>query len=167
MRLFDPRFRRFTGRYVLQSLMAAVVLFVILAILETGAHLIVIAAIGSSTFIVFTMPHIRQAYPRSLVGGHLVGLFSGAACYIPFFWLFPQQRLIPDTLVVVLTGALAVGLAIFLMTITNTEHAPAAGTALGIVLQGLTWTGVLFVVASAVGLSLARWLLRGWLRNLV
>jgi len=167
MRLFDPGFRQFIGHYVIQSLMAALVLLIILATLEIQAHLVVIAAVGSSTFVVFAMPQAVQARPRSLIGGHLVGLFSGAICYLPFFWLASRQQLIATELLLALTCALAVGLAIFLMTITNTEHAPAAGTALGITVQSFSWTAVVFVVASVVGLSLARWLLRDWLRNLV
>ena len=147
--------------------MAAGVLLIILVVLEIEAHLIVIAAIGSSTFVVFAMPKVKQAYPRSLIGGHLVGLFSGAVCYLLFSWFsFPQWSM-PEELSPVLAGALSVGLAIFLMTATNTEHAPAAGTALGITLQGLSLTTAAFVVAPALGLSLARWLLKNWLRNLV
>jgi len=167
MRLFDPRFRQFIGRYVLQILIAVAVLSIILAVLEIEANLVVIAAIGSSTFVVFAMPRVRQARPRSLIGGHLVALFSGVVCYLPFFWLSSRQGATSEELLLVLSGAVAVGLAIFLMIITNTEHAPAAGTTLGIILQGPTWTAAVFIVASAIGLSLARWLLRGWLRNLV
>lgn len=167
MRLLDPRFRKFAGCYVLQSLMAVAVLLIILAVLEIQAHLVVIAAIGSSTFVVFAMPKVKQARPRSVIGGHLVGLLSGALSYLPFFWLcFPGESM-PYKVLCVFAGGIAVGLAIFLMTVTNTEHAPAAGTALGITVQGLSWTAVVFVVTSAVGLSLARWLLRDWLKNLV
>ena len=167
MRLLDPGFKKIASRYVLQSLMAMAILLIILAVLEIQAHLVVIAAIGSSTFVVFAMPRAKQAYPRSLIGGHLVGLLSGALAYLPFFWLnFPEGSVAYQVLCVS-AGATSVGLAIFLMTVTNTEHAPAAGTALGITIQSFSWTAVVFVVASVVGLSLARWLLRDWLRNLV
>ena len=167
MRLFDPKFKKYIGRYIVQSLMAASVLLIILAILHIQTHMVVIAAIGSSTFIVFAMPGAKQAIPRSLIGGHLVGLVSGAVCYLPFLWLSIPEGSISYELYLVFAGALSVGLAIFLMTVTDTEHAPAAGTALGIILQGLSGTTALFIIASALGLSLARWLLRGWLRDLV
>ncbi len=162
-----PGHRQSISHHLLQSLMAVAVLLIVLAALEIEAHLIVIAAVASSTFVVFAMPGSKQARPRSLVGGHMVGVFSGAICYLPFFWLSPRQGSTPELLLFVLTGAAAVGLAIFLMTITGTGHPPAAGTALGMVLQGLTWTAAVFVVSTAIGLSLVRWLLRDWLRNLV
>ncbi len=167
LKVFDPKFRQIKSRYLLQSLLAALVLFVILSVLEIGANLIVIAAVGSSTFVIFTMPESRTAYPRSLVGGHLIGLVSGAITYSLFLGLSSlPQDLISEGFLIIISGALSVGLATFLMSVTNTEHPPAGGTALAIVLQGLTWTSALFVIASAIGLSLTRWLLRKWLRNL-
>ena len=62
--------------------------------------------------------------------------------------------------------ALSVGLSIFLMTVTNTEHPPAAGTALGIVAHGWSYQVVIFVMASAVSLAIIRRLLRRYLRDL-
>jgi len=38
-----------------------------------------------------------------------------------------------ETTTLVLFGAIAIGFAIFIMAVTNTEHAPAAGIALGLV----------------------------------
>jgi len=112
------------------------------------------------------MPKSTQAQPRNVIGGHAVGLLSGSVCYLPFLWLsFPVGSLGAE-LLYVFTCAIAVGMAIFLMTITDTEHAPAAGTALGIVAHGFTWQTVV-VLSCALALSLVRWLLRAKLRNLV
>ncbi len=147
--------------------MAVAVLFIILAILEIQANLVVIAAIGSSTFVVFVMPKARQARPRSLIGGHIVGLISGTICHLLFLWFsLPEGSMLRD-FGFVFANSFAVGIAIFLMTITNTEHAPAAGTALAITIQGFTWTAVIFILVSTMCLSLARRMLRGWLRNLI
>lgn len=167
MRLLDRQFRKYLGHYIIQSLMAAAVLAIILAVLHIEAHLAIIASMGASTFVVFAMPRSVQAQPRSVVGGHTVGLLSGSLSYLPFLWLSIPSGAPAEKLFYVLAGALAVGLAIFLMSITNTEHAPAAGTALGIVVHGVSWQAAVFVIVCAVGLSLARWLLRGWLRDLV
>jgi hypothetical protein len=46
------------------------------------------------------------------------------------------------------------------MTITNTEHPPAAATALGIVTHGCSWQTVLFILIFAIGLAIVRRLLR-------
>ena len=53
------------------------------------------------------------------------------------------------------------------MAITNTQHPPAAGTALGLVIQSWSWSAVLFIMSSAVILSLIRLILRGRLINLL
>lgn len=64
-------------------------------------------------------------------------------------------------------AAMAVGLGIFLMAATDTEHAPAAGTALGMVAHDFSWGLVLFVVGGVTGLSMLHLLLRPRLRNLL
>ena len=64
-------------------------------------------------------------------------------------------------------AAIAVGLGIFLMAATDTEHAPAAGTALGMVAHDFSWGLVLFVVGGVVGLSMIHMLLRRRLRDLL
>ena len=64
-------------------------------------------------------------------------------------------------------AALAVAVSIFLMAATNTEHAPAAGTALGVVIQDYSWELVLFVVSSVVILSFVHTLIRPRLRDLL
>ena len=53
------------------------------------------------------------------------------------------------------------------MAVTNTEHPPAAGTALGLVIVGWSWSAVLFIMSSAVILSLIRLILRPRLINLL
>ena len=58
-----------------------------------------------------------------------------------------------------LIGALAVGLSIFIMTVTNTEHPPAAGTALGIVAHGWTNETIIFILVCVVCLAVVRRLL--------
>lgn len=47
-------------------------------------------------------------------------------------------------------AALGVGLTMFLMAATNTEHPPAAGTALAIVAHGFAWDLVAFVTLAVL-----------------
>jgi len=93
----------------------------------------------------------------------------GSACH----WLsrivqLPDQiGLIPDFPRVVF-GAAAVALATFLMVVTNTEHPPAAGVALGFVfLEEWHWLAPVAVLIGIVVLSLVRHVLRNSLRNLL
>ena len=117
----------------------------------------IIAAIGSTAFVLFIMPHSDMASPRHVFGGHLIALATGAVAS-----LFDAQT----AFLFALEGSLAVGVALFLMAATNTEHAPAAGTALGVVAHGFTWSLALLLFASVGALVVIHQLLRPWLRNL-
>jgi len=140
----------------------AVVLYLIRGL--TGGA--IVAALGASTFIVFAMPHWITAQPRRLIGGHIVGLICGSVFYYACF-ASPLRHLLDDwEFMPVLASALAVGLSIFLMTITNTEHPPAAGTALGIVANGWAYQAVIFVLVFSIALSIARRLLLSRMNNL-
>jgi|GEM_PF-1732409 hypothetical protein len=50
---------------------------------------------------------------------------------------------------------------------TNTEHPPAAGTALGITIQGWSYSTILVILITISLLSLTKYLLKPWLKDLV
>lgn len=167
MRLIDKSFTKAPGSYITQSLMAVVATAVILYFVESLTHTAIIAALGSSTFIVFAMPKNFTAQPRRLIGGHVLGLLAGLICYYAFL-TGPLGELSQNMeWIIWLAAALSVGLAIFLMTIFDAEHPPAAGTALGIVAHAWTYQTIIFVLAYAISLALVRRLLRNYLRDLV
>lgn len=166
MRIIDRSFIKAPRRYIVQSLLALVAVAIILLFVEVLTHAVIVAALGSTAFVVFAMPRSVTAQPRRLIGGHVVGLLSGTLCYYvflagPFGKIFTGWEF-----TVLLVYALAVGLSIFLMAVTNTEHAPAAGTALGVIAHTWSYQIVIFVLVGAVSLAIVRWLLRGYLRNL-
>ena len=166
MGIFDRSFKRAPKSYILQSLLAVLALAVILYFVEFLTHAAIIAALGASTFIVFAMPHSIIAQPRRLIGGHVVGVLTGTLCYGAFL-IGPLGRLITHwEFTTLFVYALAVGLSIFLMTITNTEHPPAAGTALGIVAHEWSHEVVIFILLAVISLAIIRRLLRGHLRDL-
>lgn len=167
MRLIDKSFRRAPKVYIRQSLLAALAVGIILLIFRTlSGDIIIVAALGASTFIVFAMPHTIPAQPRRLIGGHAVGLLAGTISHLLFINYGIGSIGLSYEAVYILAGALAVGLAIFLMTVTNTEHPPAATTALGIIITGLSYKEALFIMLTTVCLAIARRLLRDRLRNL-
>ena len=166
MRLIDEKFKQAASSYVLQSLLATGSLMAILYFLEILTHAALVAALGATTFIVFAVPNNLTARPRRVNGGHLVGVVCGSTLSLALRLFLPGQftaQLLPT----VCAAALAVGLSIFLMTITNTEHPPAAGTALGLVAHSWTVQTLIFVLACASALSLVRQLLKHWLKDLV
>jgi len=147
------KFRRLWKYYVIQSLLAAFVLCPTVLILGPD-KMVVASAIGATAFIVFAMPKSISAQRRNVVGGHLVGLASGAVFY---FLKMPHP----------LAYALAVALTIFLMVALDVEHPPAAGTALAVVINQVTLDAILTIMACALILSQCRHYLRHRLRDLV
>ena len=137
-------FRQFWRHYVLQSILATLSVFIVLYFLSLQ-HAVIIASIGATAFIVFAMPDNITAQARNVIGGHLVGLFYGF-----LFSLIPQPALIYSIMVY----SLAVGATIFTMVVTDTEHPPAAGTALGVAMTGISLDVFIAVSMSIILLSL-------------
>lgn len=149
-------FPRLWKNYIYQSLFAAVIVFVILLLL-TIEHVVVIASIGATAFIVFTMPRNICAKPRRVIGGHIVGLISGSLCA-----LIPHS----STLAGITIYALAVGISICLMVAIDVEHPPASGTALGVAITGFSPGVMIAVITSSVALSVAHHFSKKFLKDL-
>ena len=160
--LIDHKFKRNKGKYIAQCTMAAVSISAILIFLDTLFNSAVLAAFGATSFIVFAMPQQKTSNPRRLIGGYIVGIGVGVG-------MRSLESLLPASealWIVSLFGALAVAISIFIMTMTNTEHPPAAGAALGIALDGIEPIGILIMLL-AVGILVAiKYALRRWMINL-
>lgn len=153
-------FRSYWKYFVFQSLLAAISVYLVLSILNSD-EAVIIASLGATAFVVFALPEKMTAQPRSVIGGHIVGLLcgllgSGILQVLPAQY-DPLQNAV---------YALSVGLSIFIMVISDTEHPPAAGTALGVVIKGFSIHVIAGVLLFSVLFSLIRWLLRNSLRDL-
>jgi CBS-domain-containing membrane protein len=155
MKIEGP-FPRLWKNYIYQSFMAAVIIFIVLLLLNIE-HVVVIASIASTAFVVFTMPRNATAMPRRVIGGHIIGLASGSLVA-----LIPHSGMVPSIIVY----ALAVGISTCLMVALNFEHPPAAGTALGVAITGFTVEAMVAVITSSIVLSLAHYFLRRYLKDL-
>ena len=167
MQFLDSKFSKHKFRYCAQCLMATISVLVLLVILDAFSNTTVIAALGASSFIVFTMPNVKSSNSRFLIGGYLVGAGVGTLCY----WL---GELVGDVSLAgfelhsqVIFGALAIGLSIFIMVITDTEHPPAAALALGLVLGEWSFKILVVVLGGIVVLCALKRLLRRKLINLL
>ncbi|MFP4055828.1 MAG: HPP family protein [Candidatus Brocadiia bacterium] len=167
MRILDGKFRPHMARYVLQCLLATVAIMVVLLIMDTLEHTTIIASLGASAFIAFAMPEAHVSESRYLVGGYAVGIVVGACFGLLYRWPALADAGLERHAAEIVLGGLAVGCAIFGMVITNTEHPPAAGIALGLVVS--RWDGgtLLTIFGAIVALATIRWLLRPALRNLL
>jgi CBS-domain-containing membrane protein len=163
--LLDRKFKRHKLRYVGQCSLATLAVLVVLTILDAISNAAVIASLGASAFIVFALPHSRASRARVVIGGYVIGAAIGTGCY----WLARTQGAehpLAIKYITIASAATAVGLAIFLMTITDTEHPPAAGVALGLTLQEWSYLSVVVVLVGIVVLSLSKRALREWLKDL-
>ena len=162
----EQRFTRESmKRSALQCLLAAAVVLILLLILDTVTQTVLIAALGSSSFIAFAVPRSKVSGPRCLIGGYLFGMLAGTSMGLLNEAVDLSTVLSPHTGMIVF-GALATGMAMFLMVITKTEHPPAAALALGLVLN--EWTGVtlLVVISGVVILSVCKQLVMPHLMDL-
>ena len=149
-------FKSLWKNYLYQSFLATAVVFVVFLLL-TAEHAVIIASIGATAFIVFTMPNNTTAHPRRVIGGHIVGLLSGSVCA-----LISHPSILPSIIVY----SLAVGLSILLMVALDVEHPPASGTALGVVITGFSPSAAIAVLTSSIILSLAHRFLKRFLKDL-
>jgi len=153
-------FRQHWPHYVGQSTLATLVLLVALWVLRSE-HMVIVASLGSTAFIVFAMPNSVTARARNVIGGHVVGLLCGALCGMFAAWISDAA---------LFAYAVAVGLSMFLMVASDTEHPPASGTALGVAVSAgsaTPWWGVpAAVLIGAVVLAAAHRVLRPHLRDL-
>jgi len=142
--------------YIFQSGLATLVIAIVLLSLRLQ-NAVVIASIGATAFIVFAMPKNATAKGRNVVGGNMVGLICGSL-----------RALLPHNtfLISILVYSLAVGLSIFIMVLTDTEHPPASGVALGVAMSGFSMHAAIAVVTSAVMLSLVHHFFKEHLRDL-
>lgn len=165
--LFDKNLRPRLKNVVFQCGLATLSLVVILLVQNIVFSLAVVVAIASSAFIIFVFPDSLAATPRRVIGGQFVAAVAGSL----FFGLLqiPAAAELASEYQLIVNGAagLAVGLTIFLMVATNTEHPPAAGVALGLVIDPWQWATLVFVLTGALALSVIRAALRRRMVNLL
>ncbi len=156
MELLDRKFTEKPLNYLIQCGIAAAVIAFLLTFLDLIEHTGLVSALGATTFMIFTMPHRVSCRARYVVGGYVIGIAVGVACS-QVYDAVPAWHV---HFGLAAAGGAAVGLSAFLMVATNLEHPPAAGVALGLVLQRWDVATVCFVLASIIVLSIVKHLLR-------
>ena len=154
LQLIDPKIKRHFRRYLLQVSIATTALLGTLwteQALSGGdaARAVVVAAIASTGFILFISPRSLSARPRHVIGGHLIAM----AIATPLALLAdPDVIGWVDTtpFLFAVYAAIGVGASMFTMAATNTEHPPAAGTALALVAHGFSWELIVFVATAVL-----------------
>ncbi|MFC1586324.1 HPP family protein [Fibrobacterota bacterium] len=167
MQIIDEKFPQQKMRYVSQSLLATFVLGYVFLFLDMKSNAAIVASLGASSFIAFTMPQAQVSRPRFLLGGYIVACIIGTGYhYLLKTLIFWNVDLPPESLVSMLAAA-SVGTAIFIMVVFNFEHPPAAGLALGLVINEWSFKKVIVVLVGIVLLVAIKALLKPMLKNLL
>ena len=153
-------------RYAIQCSLATVVVLILLFVLDAVTQTVLIAAFGASTFIAFAVPRSLHSSPRYLIGGYVVGMFAGTVMS-SLLTALGFTDIVFGHWVMILFGALATGIAMFLMVITRTEHPPAAALALGLVLNEWDGLTLLVILIGVAALSFIKRLVLPLLMDLV
>lgn len=164
--MLDEKFLENKGRYLLQCGMAFLTILVILLVLNVFEQTALIASLGASAFIVFAMPGSYSAKPRSIMGGYFFGVTLGVVFNVVARLDYIQSLPISAVLEYTFFSAVAVGLTLLCMVVFNVEHPPAAGMALGLVLQNWQLPSLALVVAAVIMLSAVRLVLGEYLMDL-
>ena len=164
--VYDVRVFRMKKNYLWQAGVAAIVMLGVLLLVDSVADAVLAAGLGSSAVIAFVHPHSKSAALRRLVGGHLHGLVIGVvASWLLFHSGWPASITMSNWAADVV-AAIALGVVILVMSVTDTEHPPAAATGLGFTLESLDWTVIILFAAGVLLLAISKVLFRGALRDL-
>ncbi|MFH1878897.1 MAG: HPP family protein [Candidatus Omnitrophota bacterium] len=165
MRILDQRFRHNRKKYLAQTLFGGAAVVCALLLFDVVNNPVVIASLGASAFVAFAAPHYKTAGPRYLIGGYIIGITVGVA--IHNLTEIPLETYLHLKLLHVACGGLAVFLAMFLMAVTNTEHAPATGIALGLVINDWTLFTIVRIILAIIIISGIQRLFRRWMIDLI
>jgi CBS-domain-containing membrane protein len=124
------------------------------------------AGLASSVVGIFINPSNRTSRIRSVVGGHGVALVLGSI-FTLILYLDPVETYLVDMEHLRnLSYAFTVGVAVLLMAITNTEHPPAAGTAIGMASREFDIFVFFSIIGAVFVLAVIKLALRPHLRDL-
>ncbi|MTI47488.1 HPP family protein [Sporosalibacterium faouarense] len=160
IQLFDKKAKPNIKRYILQCSLAAFTILLMLLFFNLFTQGSIITSLGATTFIVFAIPNSYTAQTRNIMGGYATGIFIGVIFHLLVIGLFNFfNSEMAFRLLYAVAGAISVGLTILILTVTNTEHPPAVGMALSLVLSKWNYVTILIILFCVVYMWLVKWIL--------
>ncbi|GEM_PF-3467938 len=149
-----------------QIILAGIVLTIVLAFYNKVSSHPIFNAIGltsvaASLFIIFTAPHTLAGQNKAIIGGYAIGIAVGIGCHALLHYM-PALSQLPLSLqpyYPLLCGGLSLTLCLLLMVILQMPHPPAAGLALGIVIDAWEAQSIIIIAGLIVALTLFKHLL--------
>jgi CBS domain-containing membrane protein len=164
--IFDPRFAANWRQYIFQCLLVIFAMAIVLVLLDSVYQTVLIAGLGASCVVAFSAPTLRASRPRCMLGGYVVGVAVGCTMSL-LDAATGGLAIIDEHSVHIVIGAIAVGLTMFIMVTTDTEHPPGAAIALGFVLNEWDLMTIIVVLAGIVAISAIKESVRGRLIDLL
>lgn len=158
-KFIDEEFLLNKWKYISQCLIVTLFFGIVLLFLDFVVKIAIVASLGATCFIIFTIPHKNASKTSYIVGGYSVGAVVGGICTL-------GAHLV-QSVPLGLWGAIAIGLSMFLMVILNFEHPPATAFALGLVTEGFDLRTITIVFMISFLLLLFRKVFRRWLIDLI
>ncbi len=129
--LLDPKFRHRYEQCFLRAFLAFLAMAIILLFVESPSSAAIAAGLGSSVVGIFINPNGATARLRAMVGGHTMALLLGSVLSFILFAGSIETFTVDHSQFHALIMALSVGLLFLVMAITDTDHPPAGGIAIG------------------------------------
>ena len=129
--LLDPKFRHRYEQCFLRAFLAFVAMAIILLFVESPSSAAIAAGLGSSVVGIFINPNGATARLRAMVGGDTMALLLGSVFSFILSAGSIETFTVDHSQFPALIMALSVGLLFLVMAITDTDHPPAGGIAIG------------------------------------
>lgn len=126
------------------------------------------SSLASSAYLIFASPSSQAAAARRLVGSYAIAIVCGIIIRHFATWLMAEHGvmllgLTHDPHMYWLSGAVSVGVSMFVMLLFRLQHPPAAGMALVMVIDQRSYEGILAIFFLAVLLAIIKIVLRRYL----
>ena len=167
VRIIEMKKGFITKYLVIQSLLAGIFITIIILVGETFSNNVINAAIGSSVALLFLHPKNRQNRFKSLVVGNLIAIITFILLHF-LFQLFDQDLYvsISNKNFHIFSG-ISFFICLLVMTLTNSEHVPAAGTSIGLSVHEFDFRLILFVIFSVLFLYVFKLALDRYGKNII
>jgi len=185
MSIFDPQFEINPKPYVIQMTLAGIFMLFVFVAFNIYTQSALIAAFSSSVFLAFTVPDSHSTDIRPMIGGYVVGMIIGA-----FFGIIYNSPLSGDFIGAfgnmlgfthIKAGTLSPGspaytaffaflafiTTAFSMAATDTEHPPAVGISVGLVINPWKPETLIFIMGGILALTGFKKLFEKWMVDLI
>ena len=132
----------------------------------------VLGAVGSSSlaasiFIAFTFCASPVSHPKRMILSYFIAIVLGACGYKLGMAIGIHDKMLSYMLTFQIIGGLVVGLTMLMMVLFNLHHPPAAGLALGLVIEHWRISTLFVIIGTILLVSLMKHLLRHRLVSLL